>query len=89
MLGGDEFRVHVQRLRELHRRLVILPREVEQPAQAGVGEQRQGIEFLRLLQFDPGFIEAAHPGQEIPVPLVTGGVVGIQLNRPLELGFGS
>ena len=69
--------------------VVILPREVKQPAEAGIGEQRQRIEFLRLLQFDPGFIEAAHPGQKIAVPLVSGRVVGIQLNRAFEFGFGS
>ena len=62
MLGGDKFWIHVQGFRELFYGSIVIPRKVQLPPQAGVGEQRKRIEILGFLQFCPGFIESPHTG---------------------------
>jgi len=79
-------RVHLKRLCQLLDGGIVLSSEVKLAAEAGIGEQRQWIQFLRLFQFYPGFIEAPHAASGNRRTTVGGSVVSVQLNRAFELG---
>ena len=53
--------IELERLLELHDRLVMLAVEVEDPSHNGADDERERIRFLRPFYLREGFVITPHP----------------------------
>jgi hypothetical protein len=52
------------------------------------GDGGEGIEFARVAKFGDALVGAVEVPEEFAIPLMGGGVVGVELDGLAEVGFG-
>src|SRR5215471_20649848 len=81
-LGFGKVRIHVQHGARLRDRSIILPRAVINCSTIGSYDQRQWIELSCSLTLGKRFVKPSLPGKVLGIPLVSCGIVRIELNGP-------
>ena len=80
-----KIRIHFDCFAEILDRSVVLFRVEVRTTQFGSDDNRKGVELSRLFHFRNSFLIPAKNRQVDRVPLMAGGIVGIQLKTALKL----
>src|SRR5579862_2412113 len=76
--------LHFDRLTTLQYRFIVRMRKEKKFRQVSIDNERQWVQIFRLSHFVDRLVILAQEAQMPGIPVVSGCVAGIQLNRPLE-----
>jgi hypothetical protein len=88
IVSGAEIRIHLDGLAALLYGVVGKMCDEQKLRQIGVDDERQRIQILRSAHFGESFGVVTEQGQVPGIPVVRGGVAGVQFNSALKFLFG-